>query len=655
MLNEDDLVKAHRHRADLIGNIVLFCFAVIISRLWYLQVYKGSMFAEYSLQNRLRKEILKAPRGVIFDRNNQVLVHNSPRFDIVLIPQYLRDTKETIQKLAQVFKITEESLANQLKKFSGQASYVPVVIKKNATPEEVAIIETEHYKLPGVKVNIFISREYNDREVGAHLLGYISEISKEKLIPYRKRDGFSYQSGDFIGVSGIEKMLDLEVRGQDGHELVEVDARGRMKRYMEGTNIIDGIENKDPISGENIRLTVDNDLQNAAFTALEGKTGGAVAIDVHTGEVLAMVSRPSFDPSKFSKELTKDYWSSLVANELNPLRDRNIQEHYPPGSTFKMIAAVAALEEGIIDENTEYVCPGYFKLGRRVVHCWKKHGHQKVNITKAIRESCDVFFYKVASKIDIDTLSKYANMLGFGSKTGITLPGEIAGLVPTKEWKLKRSGEEWQKGETLSCIIGQSYVLATPLQMVMAYSVIANGGTLYRPYVVKEIFENSGKIHKSFAPEEISKIKLSQKTLDYVKRGLYEVVNDRKGTGWWSRGKGIMMAGKTGTSQVIKMSAEKLFDKCEEQEYKYRNHGLFIGYAPADDPKIAVASIVEHGCHGASAAAPVVRDIIQVYMKKYHPEKQSAIIEMEKKEYLAKKRIEDAQNAIKASEEESGD
>ncbi len=652
MFGEDDIVRAHKHRADAIVNIIFLAFGLILARLWYLQVYRGDLLYKYSQENRLRKEVVSAPRGMVFSRNNQLLVHNVPRFDIVITPQYLSNKKATVSKLSYVLEMTEDQIEKILQKNRGQASYRAVTIKKNVSRKEVAIIETEGAKIPGVSVKTVIAREYSDDHVGSHLMGYISEISQEQLPNYKKRDKFDYKLGDFIGQSGIEYEFDLSLRGNDGHEFMEVDAFGRMSRHVDKDNIFAGIENQSAEEGNNIRLTVDRDLQLVAYQALEEKNwvGGAVAVDVNNGEVLAMVSRPSFSPSVFSRGLTKDYWSELTNDTRNPMRDRTIQEHYMPGSTFKTITAIAALEEGVVDRDTEVNCPGWFQLGKRRFHCWKKHGHGNVSLFKAIRESCDVYFYKIASKMDIDVLAKYSRALGFGALTRVKLPRETTGVIPTKEWKLKRTGEEWQKGETLSCVIGQGFVLATPIQLAMAYAAIANGGTLYQPHLVKEIFSNQGEVIKNFAPDVVRQTGISKQTLKLVREGLYQVVNNRNGTAWWYRGQGIEMGGKTGTSQVIRFSADKIYSKCEDYPYNLRHHGLFIAYAPERNPKIAVSVVVEHGCHGSSAAAPIAKAIITKYMEKYHPELQKEIAAEEKAKFQAELR-----QQVKAKESEEGD
>jgi penicillin-binding protein 2 len=633
VFGEDDLVRAHKERADVILNVIIFCFVVILSRLWYLQIYQGERFHNFSLQNRLRKETVKASRGMIFSRNNQLLIHNTPRFDAVVVPQYLKNKDATLKKLGQILGVPIKSINKTLKKNRGQASYRPITIKKNISLKEVAIIETENSKMPGINVNSFISREYRDGEIGAHLLGYISEINQIQLPKYRKRDDYNYKLGDWIGQAGIEEKFDLMLRGDDGYEFVEVDARGRMRRNITSSSLFSGIENKPYKPGLNLRLTIDRDLQVQAYKSLEGKVGAVVAVDVNTGEVLSMVSRPAFDPSRFSRGLTREYWSSLVNDERNPLRDRTIQEHYSPGSTFKTFTALAALEEGIITPDQEINCGPTFRLGRRIYHDWKRNGHGKTNLYKSLRRSVDVYYYSIATQLDIDILAHYARQFGFGERTEIPLSRETTGLIPTKEWKRKHNGEEWQAGETLSCVIGQSYVLATPLQLAMAYAAIANGGKLYRPYVIKEIFSNDGEIIEKYSSQLVRKVKVSDKSLKAVKRGLKEVVNHPKGTAWWHRGRGINMAGKTGTSQVRSMSSKELFARCKEMPYKDRHHGIFVGYAPYENPKIAVAAVVEHGCSGSGAAAPVVKDVITTYMKKYYKEEYDKNAEVDKKKY----------------------
>jgi penicillin-binding protein 2 len=641
MFGEDDLVKSHQERADIILNIIVVCFAVLLARLWYLQIYHGKMFFNYSLENRLRKDVVRAPRGMIFSRNNVLLTHNVPRFDAIITPQYLEGDTETIDYLAKILEMTPESILKILKKYRGQAKYIPVVVKKNISRREVAIIETESSKLPGVSVETFISREYTDRDSGAHLLGYISEINQEQLPRLKDRDKHDYKQGDFIGQNGIEQQYDLEIRGQDGYQFMEVDARGRARRHVTSDDLYSGIDNKSAEPGKNVRLTIDRDVQLAAYHALEGKDGAAVAVDIESGEILAMVSRPAFDPSNFSTGLSTNYWGQLVMDEKRPLRDRSIQDHYSPGSTFKPLTAIAALEEGIVNEHTQVVCTGSYRMGGRLFHCWKKEGHGVVDVLKAVRESCDVYFYSIGMKIDIDVIYKYATLFGMGQRLGIILPRETTGLIPNKEWKKNRTGVEWQRGETLSCVIGQSFVNVTPLQLAMFYATMANEGKLWRPHVVKEVFSNSGQVLKRVEPELIHQFKIKPETMRLIKKGLFDVTNTQGGTASSLRGSGIQMSAKTGTAQVIGMSADKIFNKCENQEYKFRNNGLFAAYAPSFNPKIAVSVVVEHGCHGGTAAGPVAKAIISAYLNKYYPGYQKKIIAQEQAKMTYEQIMED--------------
>lgn len=634
MFGEEELIQIHKRRSLQIANIMVFCFVIVFVRLWYLQVYKGDLYHKFSLQNRLRKEVIRSPRGMMYSRNGILLVDNTPRFDAVLTRQFLQDEDSTLGRLSQILDMDLDLIDKIIKKNSSQAKYRPIVIKKNISSEEVAKIETENASLPGISVETFISRDYIDKEIGAHLLGYISEISQTQLPKYQQRDGQDYTLGDFIGQFGVEQRMDKILRGDNGVEFVEVDALGRKKKYINVDNLFTSrdVLNKDPTPGKNIKLTIDRQMQQAGYDALKGKSGSVVAIDVETGEVLTMISTPAFDPSQFSKGLTTEYWSSLVNNTENPLRDRSIQEHFPPGSTFKPFTAIAALEEGIIDKNTKLRCHGSFKFGRRVYRSWKRYGTEKMEITDALKNSCNIFFYKVAAELDIDVLAKYANLFGLGHKTGISLPREVSGLIPTKEWKLKRNGQVWQDGETLSCAVGQSYVLVSTMQLANAYAAIATRGKLHRPFIVKEVSNIKGEIVKTFKPELLKDIKLKESTWDLIQRGLYKVANEPGGTAFWRRGSGNQMAGKSGTAQVIKaQSSDDLYSKCSEMPYKYRHHGVFVAYAPFDNPKIAVAALVEHGCGGSSAAAPVVQSVINTYMKTYLPEKQ--------KEYAKKERI----------------
>lgn len=633
MFGEDDVVKSHEERANHLAIIVLLAFGFVFARLIYLQVFKGDLLYRYSLENRLREEIIRAPRGVISSRDGIVLVSNYPRFDVMITRQYLlKDKTKTYQRLSEILSMTVESIEKVIKRNSFQAAYRPITIKKNISMREVALIETEGEDLPGVSVDIFVSRENTQGEMGAHALGYISEITQDQLQLYSLRDKTSYRLGDHIGQFGLEKEFDKYLRGINGSEFVEVDALGRKKKYVEKDKIFQGITDIKSIPGHSMTLTLDTDMQRVAHEALSERVGTAVAMDIATGEIYTMVSHPSFEPSEFSKGVQKDYWNVLVNNPDKPLRDRAIQEHYSPGSAFKPFTAMALLADNVFNEKSLVNCSGGFTLGSKTYHCWKKHGHGSVDLKKAIKESCNSYFQKAALKLDIDSIAKYAKMFGLGTRTGLELPRETSGLIPTEEWKLKRNGKPWQKGETLSCAIGQSYVLVTMMQMVAAYAGIANGGEILRPYIVKEVKDENGNIVKQGLKKVISKAEINPAHLAAIREGLYDVVNSPGGTAYFHRTKGLEMAGKTGTSQVVGSTADKIYQKCELLPYERRHHGLFISYLPANDPKIAIAVLVEHGCHGSSAAAPVATKIGQVYMQKYQPKLYAENLELIKKQ-----------------------
>ena len=606
MFGEEELVKVHKTRAGMIGNIVFAAFGLLLARLWYLQVYKGEQLHQFSIQNRLRKEVVWAPRGMIHSRDDQLLVDNIPRYDAILTPQYLLEREVTLEKLHKILMLEPGSIEKLLKKNQNQATYRPITIKKNIGFEELAQIESLNAELPGVSVQTFISREYKDKEVGAHLLGYISEISQQQLPKFRKRDAMDYRLGDFIGQFGIEEQLDKFLRGANGHEFVEVDSRGRRKRYINTDNLFKGIENEVPNQGMNVKLTIDRDMQMAGYAALEGKVGSIIAIDIESGEVLAMVSRPAFDPSQFSRGLTPEYWRSLITNKENPLRDRNIQEHYSPGSTFKAITGISAFEEGVIDENTEVFCNGNLRFGRKVYHCWKREGHGATSITKAIRESCNVFFQRAAMKMSIDTIAKYANMFGLGKRTGISLPREVSGLIPTEAWKQKRYGQVWQPGETLSCAIGQSYVLASTIQMAQAYGAIANGGVLMKPRLIDRIVKPNGDT-EIMPPQPVWQV-CTAKTAATLRDFLEGVVVE--GTGKRAALPDVRIGGKTGTTRRYDPEKKRYIDGTYLTS--------FVGMAPIDNPKLVCLVMLDDPkaessamVRGGRVAAPIFAEVVR--------------------------------------------
>ena len=620
-LDQEEQVRELQDRFKFLYAILFLGLGLLVSRLVYLQVLKGDQMRQYSEENRIKRVKVAAPRGMIFDRTHRLLIDNRPDFDLEIIPQYLRESKmekQVIERISKILKTPAKEIKDILEKARTQPSFMPVKIKTDLTRDEVAQIELHKIDMPGVEVKEEIKRTNIFGDIAAHLLGYIGEVNSSEL-PIVNKHGQKYRLGDNIGRFGLEQRMEDELRGVDGEDIKEVDALGRVKLERKKNRVLQAHLGKPSTPGKNLILTIDQDLQSAATEAFSDKIGAMVAIDPRSGEILAMLSRPSFDPTSFSRGIPTVIWNKLLNNENHPLRDKTLQDHYPPGSTFKIVTAIAGLQEGVIDENSKFHCPGVIKIGNRLYHCHSKHG--EVNVVRAITQSCDIFFYRVAQKLkSVDDISKWATVLGLGRKTGINLSGEVPGLMPTEEWKRKRFNQPWNAGETATVAIGQSFVLTTVLQMANLYAALGNGGALYRPYIVKEIESFEGKLLKEFHPEILSKFVLDAKTVELVKQGLWGVVNSPMGTAYSQRLPGMDFVGKTGTSQVIRLAADKIYTRCENMKVRDRHHAVFVGFAPVKDPMISVAVIGEHACHGSSGAAPVARAVIKKYLEKYYPD-----------------------------------
>lgn len=622
-LGQEEQLREYQDRFRYMYAALFIGIGLILARLTYLQILNGDVMRRYSEENRIKRVKIVAPRGMIFDRNRTLLVDNQPSFDLEITPQYLRESKqekEVLERLSALIDEPVSEISKKLEKSKTQPAFLPIKIKTQLQRDEVAKIETWKLDMPGVAVETEIQRTNIYGEVGSHLLGYIGKISEQELPAFRRK-GLDYAQGDSIGKFGIEKELESTLRGIDGQEVVEVDALGRRIIERPTGRVLTQTKEVAAIPGKNLVLTIDQDLQLAAEKAFGDKAGGLVAIDPRSGEILAMVSKPSFNSTEFSRSINPALWKQLLENEDRPLRDKTIQDHYPPGSVFKAVTAVAGLEDGLINENTKIHCAGSIRVGNRVYHCHRKGGHGEVDVVTALERSCDVFFYRLAQRFkSVDDIAKWAIRLGLGKKTGIQLSREVPGLAPTEAWKLKRFGQVWTQGEVLSVAIGQSFVLSTVIQLANLYAAIGNGGTLFNPFFIKTIESYDGSVLKEFSPKASSETRLSPKTTELLRKGLLAVVNSPGGTAYGSRLPGVLFAGKTGTSQVVRLSADKIYQKCENMKYRFRHHGLFAGFAPANNPVIAVAAIAEHACHGSTGAAPVVREVIRTYLKKYHPD-----------------------------------
>jgi len=593
------------YKQRITGVIVcaLAAFVVLFIRLIYLQVVMGEEYYRMSLNNSIRLQNIDPPRGRIYDRQGNLLVDNRPAFDVDITLKDAEPLRPTLEKLSPHLQTPADALLTQIKQTKGASAYQPRLLKPDVGRDTLAAIEVHKYDLPGVSVNVNLRRHYIHERLASHLIGYLSEISPAELKSGLFPDS---RSGDLIGKFGAEKGYENFLRGKRGGRQVEVNANGLVVRILKTV---------DAEPGNNIFLTIDQHLQQRAEALLDGIVGAAVAIEPATGHILALVSSPSFDQNLFVGGITHEQWDTLISNPFRPMSNRAIQGEYPPGSTYKIITALAGLEEGVIDDRTVLHCPGYYRFGNRVYRCWKKGGHGQVDIIKAVEESCDVFFYQVGERLGVDRLAWYAKAFGLGSPTGIFLDHEASGLVPTAAWKKRRTGIPWQEGETLSVAIGQGFDLVTPIQMAVVAAAVGNGGKRFRPIILDRIQSPDGQVLQKIEPQLTGKLPVSPGNLDLVKQGLWRVVNADNGTARGSRLSDIAISGKTGTSQVISRKEDEALAE-EDVPIHLKAHAWFVAYAPSEHPTIAVAVVVEHGEHGSGAAAPIAKEMIKAYLRK---------------------------------------
>ena len=582
---------------------ILVVFGVLILRLWFLQILNGPVYRSKSEHNRIRLQDISPSRGIIFDRRGEVLVDNRPSYNLYIIPEEVQDQGRLLESLSRLIVLDPGPTGELLDKASRGLPFKPVCVKRDISRNELAIIETHRFNLPGVLIAVKQQRRYISGYLASHLLGYLGEITEQQLKTGEYPDN---KSGDLVGKSGVEWKWQAVLNGKRGGAQVEVDAAGRT---------IQVISRKPPVSGSDISLTIDRSLQALAEKALHGKRGAIVAMDPQNGEILALASSPPYDPNLFVGGIDKTNWDRIVSSEDFVLQNRALTGQYPPGSVFKIVVALAGLQEGVIDPGEELYCNGIYALGRSKYRCWKKYGHGKVGFHKALVESCDIYFYKMGMRLGVDRIGAYAKKFGLGVKTGIDVGREKGGLIPTREWKLKKWGVPWQAGETVSLSIGQSFILVTPLQMARMISAVFSGGSVHRPQLTKKIGKTpADKVHGS-SLEGKGRLEIKQEYLELVKKALVGVVNEPHGTGSKARVKNITVAGKTGTAQVVALKKGKGKQDPEEVPFKFRDHAWFLAVAPAENPKIAIAVLVEHGGHGGSAAAPIAKEIIEAYLR----------------------------------------
>ena len=598
---ESDLQRSFTRRALILAGGQLTLFGVLASRMYYLQVLEADRYALLADENRINLRLLQPARGVIVDRAGTPLAVNMQNYRVLITAEDTPDVTSTLDRLATVIPIDDDDRNRILREIKRRNSFVPVTVSEFLDWQDVARIEVNAPDLPGISIDVGERRFYPNGQRNAHFLGYVAAVAEDDLNgdPLLETPGFR------IGRSGLEKRYDLALRGEAGSSQVEVNALGRVIREL---------DRKEGNAGNQLVLTVDNELQRFAYDRLGEESGAVVLMDAHTGAVLTLASTPSFDPNAFAEGISSTHWRTLVNNERAPLRNKATAGEFAPGSTFKMVVALAALEAGAVDTTKQFFCNGKLRLGDGLFHCWKREGHGHVDMNRGIRESCDVYFYEVARRVGIDRIADMARRLGLGDRLGVDLPGERPGLIPSREWKQAVIGEPWVMGETLVAGIGQGFILTTPLQLAVMTSRLINGGHLVEPVLTRDELQD-----RSLVPREAASFPVgdfNQHHLKIVRDAMVEVTTHQRGTAFRARigEEGMEMGGKTGTAQVRRISRrerETRVLKNEERPWKERDHALFVGFAPLDKPRYAIAVVVEHGGSGSKAAAPIARDVLR--------------------------------------------
>lgn len=561
---------------------------VIATAYWRVQVVQGDLYHGLAENNRLRRVPIKATRGLIFDRNGRVLVDNVPSYNLLLDRTRSNDIDAALAFAAEVLDQGVPALETAIERQADSSPYEPILLAENLTLADVSRISIAELEFPEFQIDVEHLRLYRHGSLTAHILGYLGEATEADLA----RDPDNYSAGDLVGRKGVERVFDLLLRGRDGERELVVDSRGRT-RTEHGR--------RPARSGNNLHLTLDLELQQEATRYLEGRAGAAVALDPRNGEVLMLVSAPSYDPSLFTRRLNSEQWRELVESPNQVLQNRTIQNTHAPGSIFKVVLANAGLTEGTIEPSDSVFCAGSTQIYNRRTRCWLRRGHGWVNLRRAIKESCDIYFYHLGQKLGINRIAHYARLFGLGRPTGFDIPGEKAGLIPDTEWSLTHRRSPWYPGETISVAIGQGPILVTPLQVARMIAVLANGGRLVTPHVRR------GSRSPLSAP-----IAVDPQAISFVREAMWAVVNEKHGTGLSVRLQGIDIAGKTGTVQVVE---QKSWTSNEDLPEQLRDHAWFASFAPASDPELVVVAFVEHGGHGSAAAAPLVKLIYETYFR----------------------------------------
>ncbi len=633
-----------RQRLGIAGAFIGICFLILIGRLYLLQIVRGDELTNQGQRNFVQRARIQHDRGIVYDRNGHILADNRPSLDVQVTSAFLgrgREGEATLQRLAQLLDLEENVYKTAVKTHrqnKGLELFRSFIVARDLSPDQIDAIETQRalFQLDGVEVVVGRRRFYPYGKVAAHVLGFVNEIDPQALAQERARGNPQrYMAGDATGRFGIERSFESYLRGQDGVEKVVVDAKGRRQEESLVAALLGEKRRIVPVPGDNLYLTIDIELQKAAEAAFFGRSGSAIAMDPNTGEVLAMLSFPAFDPNLVGEKVDVDVKRALDNDPLKPWINRTIAGQYVPGSTFKVVGALAGLNSHVVSAHDNIDCRGTFHMGRHVWRCHKDEGHGHVDLTRSLQVSCDVFYYTVASRMGIEPLAAMGRMLGLGHRTGIELVGEKSGVVPDEAYhdKYDRLSGGYQRGMVINDVIGQGAVLVTPIQLARAYAAIANGGRVLKPQIVHHVetadfrltrrglWESGGAIGEDvigtpastvrvFEPELVNQMSVPASELRAVLDGL-EAVMQPGGTGYSNRSKLVTMGGKTGTAQVVQLGKKRL--DVEDMDYFTRDHAWFVGYAPTEHPEIVVTVLNEHSGHGGSQSAPIATAIIDAF------------------------------------------
>ena len=608
---ENTLVEG---RFFLFSIFVLAVGSIFFLRLWFLQIYKGDEYKRVSERNRVRKIEVPAPRGRLFDRYGELILGNTASSDLILIPQYVQDFEKTAEILSELLHTPLAYIKKRIASTRGQPQFFPVTLIRNLSLHELSIIENNSVFLPGVDILTTPRREYQEG-VSAHMIGYTGEVSPQNLESLnRTHKSNPYSPGEWIGKHGIEKRWEDYLRGKKGIKYIQVDASGHeISKHFQLSKLT--LPNFEAVPGNDLILTLDLELQKTVHKAFAGKSGSVVVMDPRNGEILALVSAPEFNLENYQKGLSREEWTALITDPMNPLLDKSTGGEYPPGSIYKTVLAVAGLEEKVIDPNRTFFCPGYYSLGSQIFRCHYRQGHGTVNLKRALMKSCDVFFYHLGTELGVDRIAKYALAFGLGQKLGFDLNMERPGLVPTSAWKMATLKQPWALGDTPPIAIGQGYNLLTPMQMANLFVGLANNGNIWKPYLLKKVVSHHGEIKAEMKPQLIRKVGIVKpETFEILRLDLEAVVMDAEGTGKNARVPGESVAGKTGSVQVVNL---KKNNKQKDVSIKWREHAMFAAFAPTVNPEIVVAVVSEHDemSGGGASAAPVAGIILKKYFE----------------------------------------